>query len=310
MLEPLIELGYLRLWIHLRLVLIIHCILEHSILLRRWETLYITCRYLLRQVIINLCWLLHLLKSVKVLELLVLHNLTLVWKVLLSRSLCNWGCRGSVEGLTSESKLLASSARWWLIQFPFVGDENLNIGCCNWLLRGLCLDLLIIVSIYSCRDLLVDHFLYYFWIYLASKNSRQDLLSLRKVLLYLRINWRNRNLRKRIQLLKWIYFRSDRLLILIEIGCHLWNYGLRYCLSYICTNLLNSLGTSMTPSDPQNFFVWYIFNNLTGGDSSLAIDPLPLNCVRVLNFHDMLERLYIFVSDETKSSGFSRPLIS
>jgi hypothetical protein len=189
LLEPLIKLGQLRLLIHLRLVLIVYCILEHSILLRK-----ITWRHLLlRHIIINLCWLLLLISpSVKgVLELLVLHHMSLVWKVLLGRGLCGWG-RGSVEGLATESKLLTSSDNL-LIYFPFVVHENLNIGC---LLRGLCLDLLIIVSVDSSGDLLVDHILNYFRIDLASKDSRQDLLCLRKILLYLGINRWNWNLPK------------------------------------------------------------------------------------------------------------------
>jgi hypothetical protein len=66
---------------------------------------------LLRHIIINLCWLLLLRipPSVEgVLELLILHHMSLVWKVLLGRGLRGWG-RGSVERLATESKLLASS---------------------------------------------------------------------------------------------------------------------------------------------------------------------------------------------------------
>jgi hypothetical protein len=66
---------------------------------------------LLRHIIINLCWLLllRISPSVKgVLELLVLHHVSLEWKVLLGRGLRGWG-RGSVKGLATESKLLASS---------------------------------------------------------------------------------------------------------------------------------------------------------------------------------------------------------
>jgi hypothetical protein len=149
---------------------------------------------LLRHIIINLCLLLLRVSPsvIGVLELLVLHHMSLVWKVLLGRGLCSLGGRGSVEGLATESKLLTSSDNL-LIYFPFVVHENLNIGC---LLRGLCLDLLIIVSVYSSGDLLVDDILNYFRIDLASKDSRQDLLCLRKILLYLRIDRWNWNLPK------------------------------------------------------------------------------------------------------------------
>ena len=139
---------------------------------------------------------------------------------------------------------------------------------------------------------MANHILNHFRIYLTSKHSRQDLLSLRKILLDLRADRWNKNLPKRIQLLKWINFGCSMLLILIEIGGSLWKNWqgllLRECLSDYLTSLLNNLRSIMFPSDSQNFFVWFFFYNLTGGDSSLAIDPLSLNFMRVLIFHDML----------------------
>lgn len=153
-------------------------------------------------IIINLWWL-HLREASIILVLLVLYCLTLVWNVLL-KYLC-W--RRSVERLTSQSELLGISATL-MFEFSLIINENLNICSCNWLLLWLgLLHLLIIVSEYTSSHLLGNDILDDLWINLASKHSRQDLLSLWKVLLNLRIKWCCRNLSSiRINLLKRVYF--------------------------------------------------------------------------------------------------------